>query len=191
MLEIILTEASFVRGILKQTEVFSHNHISKKAIFYVLQVIVNLLPASVRSASPQPATPPSCSGGCSHCPAAAPGVAWQLPACSHHGCCPHHHIQADALVTVILLLMEVIGTSSHQGEEAVPQPQAQSHLTALTATARHHPPSHDASCDHRFTGTGGVTVPFRPVEAASQGGQPRALKLSLPSISLPYLFLEM
>ena len=94
-------------------------------------------------------------------------------------------------MTVILLLMVVIGTSSHQGEEAVPQPQAQSHLTALTATARHHPPSHDASCDHRFTGTGGVTVPFRPVEAASQGGQPRALKVSLPSISLPYLFLEM
>ena len=41
-----------------------------------------------------------------------PGLSWQLPACSHHGCCRHHHIQADALVTVILLLMEVIGTSS-------------------------------------------------------------------------------
>ena len=87
----------------------------------------------------------------------------------------------------------------HQGAEAVPQPQAQSHLTPLTATARHHPPSHDASCDHHFTGTGGVTVPFQPVEAASQGGQPWALKVSLcfkvstsqPSISLPYLFLEM
>lgn len=87
----------------------------------------------------------------------------------------------------------------HQGAEAVPQLQAQSHLTPLTATARHHPPSHDASCNRRFPGTEGVTVPFQPVEAASQGGQPRALKVSLrfkvsasqPSISLPYLFLEM
>ena len=90
----------------------SHNHITEKAIFYVLKVIVNLLHPSVRYASPQPATTSSYSGSCCHCPAAAPGVSWQLPACSHHGCCRHHHIQADALVTVILLLMEVIGTSS-------------------------------------------------------------------------------
>lgn len=41
-LEIFLTEASFVRGILKQTEVFSHNHVTEKAIFYVLNVIVSV-----------------------------------------------------------------------------------------------------------------------------------------------------
>lgn len=74
MLEIFLTEISFVRGILKQIEVFSHNRVTEKAIFYVLKVIVNLLHPSGRHASPSVCPLPPAAG-------AAVCVQWRLPGC--------------------------------------------------------------------------------------------------------------
>lgn len=95
VLEIFLTEASFVRGILKPVEVFSHSHITEEAIFYVLKVIVSLLHAGVRHVSPQSVAASSCSGGCRHCPVAVPGC---------HGSC-QPVLTTAAVVTITYKLM--------------------------------------------------------------------------------------
>ena len=152
---------------------------------------------------PMSVTTFSCSWSCCHCPVAASGVSvaaaslfslWLLSSPSHRSCCPCDcHPAAhgtDGHLSV-----------PHQGAEAVHQPQAQSHLTSFTVTAHYHPPSNDASWDHRFTGGGGVIVTLLPVEAAgplSEAGpghskNPALLRVSTlePSISLLYLFLEM
>ena len=160
-----------------------------------------MLHPSGRHASPSVCPPSSCSGSCCLCPVAAPGVSWQLPACSHHGCCRHQHIQADALVTVILLLMGVTGTSpSHiKGQKLFPSHRHRAIWHPLLPLPVTILPATMPAATITSLAQGVWQSPSEPMEAASQWGQPWALKESLrfkvstaqPSISLPYLFLEM